>query len=154
VSKADLVNVHASLYMSVSQSAPTIQFAALPALDRPTAPIGRGWAFALVTRDVRRQAAALKLLQWLLAPSRAGDLSRAARRLPGRAAALTIWDQAEPYTGFIRDQLTLARAAPPASVADVVGPVLRQAIDDVLTGRATPDEAALTAVTALGAKRP
>jgi len=152
--EADLVNVRASLYMSVAQSLPTIQFAVLPALDRPTAPIGRGWAFALVARDARHQAAAIKLLQWLLAPDNASALTRAGRVLPGRAAALTSWDQTDPYTGFIRDQLSVARAAPPASIVNVVGPVLHQAIDDVLNGRATPDEAALTAITTLGTKRP
>ena len=152
--EADLVNVRASLYMSIAQSFPTVQFAALPALDRPALPIGRGWAFALVARDARHQAAAVKLLQWLLTPDNAGALTRAGRVLPGRAAALATWDQTNPYIGFLNEQLTAAHAAPPASLVNVIGPVLHQAIDDVLNGRATPDEAALTAITTLGTKRP
>jgi hypothetical protein len=69
--------------------------------------------------------------------------------LPGRAAALAQWDQADPYTVFIDDELARAQALPSASVRTLVGPVLRKAIDDVLADRATPAEAARAAVTTL-----
>ena len=67
--------------------------------------------------------------------------------LPGRLSALSQWDQTHPYTGFIRDQLLRAQAAPSAAILNVIGPVLRKAIDDVLTGKAAPTDAAQAAVT-------
>lgn len=151
---AALANVPASDFLEMTARFPNVQFAALPAFERPTAPIGRGWVLALVAREPRRQAAALRLLQWLIAPENNGALTQAVRVLPGRSAALSTWDQADPYTGFIREQLTGARAAPPRSVLDSVGPVLRKAIEDVLAGRATPAEAAQAAVAALGTPKP
>jgi ABC-type glycerol-3-phosphate transport system substrate-binding protein len=144
---AAMVNVPASRYILLQNSAPTVQFAALPAFDhQPTAPIARGWALALVTRDPRRQAAALRLAQWLLAPERNGAWTESAGVLPGRLSALSQWDQTHPYTGFIRDQLLRAQAAPSASILTVIGPALRKAIDDVLTGKAAPTDAAQAAI--------
>ncbi len=140
--------------MSLQPLPSNVQFAALPALDRPTVPVGRGWVLALVTREPRRQAAALRLLQWLVSPENNGALTQAVRVLPGRSAALSTWDQADPYTGFIREQLADAQAPPPTSVLNIVGPPLRKAIEDVLAGRATPTDAAQTAVTSLGTQKP
>jgi ABC-type glycerol-3-phosphate transport system substrate-binding protein len=154
VTNAALVNVRASQFMDDALRYPNVQFAALPAFDRPTAPIGRGRVLALVTREPRRQAAALRLLQWLLSPENNGALTQAGQVLPGRSAALSTWNQADPYTGFIREQLTIARAAPPRSIIDSVGPLLRKAVEDVLAGRATPAEAAQAAVAALGTPKP
>jgi ABC-type glycerol-3-phosphate transport system substrate-binding protein len=151
---AALVNVRATRYLSEELRLPAVQFAPLPAFDSPTRPIARGWVLALVAREPRRQAATVRLLQWLLAPDRNGAFTQASRALPGRRAALSIWDQADPYIGFILDQLIMARAAPPASILAVVGPPLSKAIEDVLTGRATPDEAAQTAVNSLNRTGP
>ncbi len=151
---AALTNVPASYFLNVTARFPGAQFAALPALDGSTAPLGHGWAFALVTREPRRQAAALRLLQWLISPENNGALTQAERVLPGRSAALSTWDQADPYTGFIREQLLIARASPPRFVLDSVGPLLRKAVEDVLADRATPAEAAQAAVSALGSPKP
>lgn len=151
---AALVNVRATRYLGEEPRLSTVQFAPLPAFDSPTRPIARGWVLALVAREPRRQAAAVRLMQWLLAPGRNGAFTQASRVLPGRSASLSVWDQADPYIGFIRDQLTTARAAPPASILTVVGPPLSKAIEDVLTGRAIPADAAQAAVTALGNTKP
>jgi ABC-type glycerol-3-phosphate transport system substrate-binding protein len=109
---------------------------------------------ALVAREPRRQAATMRLMQWLISPENNGALTQAEQVLPGRSATLSTWNQADPYTGFIREQLTIARAAPPRSIIDSVGPLLRKAVEDVLAGRATPAEAAQTAVAALGTSKP
>lgn len=148
-SNSALGNVSASTYLSVAQSLPDLEFAALPAIDQPAPPIARGWALAIVTRDPRRQVAAMKLIQSLLSPDRSGAWTKAAKVLPGRSSALQQWDQTNPYTAFIGDQLQRATALPSASIMNVVGPALRKAIDDVLSGRATPDDAAQAAVTAV-----
>jgi ABC-type glycerol-3-phosphate transport system substrate-binding protein len=139
-----LVNLTASQFLSVATRLPDLQYAALPALTKAAHPIGRGWAYAIVASDPRRQAAALRLLQHLLTPTNAGAWTRAAGVLPGRAAALTTWE-ANAYTGFLRDELTQAQTAPSAAIMAVVGPPLRKAVEDVLAGRATPAEAAHTA---------
>ena len=148
-SNAAMVNVVASRYLSVSQSMPNLQFSALPALDQPTYPIARGWALAIVTKEPRRQAAAMRLILWLTSPDRSGAWTQAAGLLPSRASALNLWDPSQPYVQFLLAQLSVARAAPSSSVMSSVGPVLRKFVDDVLANRATPADAAQAAVTTL-----
>jgi ABC-type glycerol-3-phosphate transport system substrate-binding protein len=144
-----LVNLNATRYLSVETRLPNLQVGDLPALIQPARSLGRSWSYAIVTTDPRRQAAAAQLLQQLLSPQSSGEWTRAAGVLPGRAAALAQWDQTDPYATFIGDQLARAQALPSASIRAVVGPVLRKAIEDVLTDRATPAEAARAAVTTL-----
>jgi ABC-type glycerol-3-phosphate transport system substrate-binding protein len=144
-----VANLSATRYLSVETRLPDLQVGNLPSLIQPARPLGRGWAYAIVTKDARRQAAAARLLQHLLSPQNNGEWTRVAGVLPGRAAALAQWDQANPYTAFAGSQLAQAQALPPAAVRSVINPILRKAIEDVLAGRATPAEAARTAVTTL-----
>ncbi len=144
-----IANLNATRYLSVETRLPDLQVGDLPAFAQPDRPIGRGWAFAIVTTDPRRQAATVRLLQQLLSPQNSGEWTRAAGVLPGRAAALAQWDQSDPYTAFIGKQLAQARPLPSLTVRNVVGPLIRKAIEDVLAERATPAEAARAAVAAL-----
>ena len=93
-----VANLNATRYLSVETRLPDLQVGDLPALIQPARSVGRGWAYAIVTKDPRRQAAAARLLQHLLSPQNNGEWTRAAGVLPGRAAALAQWDQADPYT--------------------------------------------------------
>jgi ABC-type glycerol-3-phosphate transport system substrate-binding protein len=148
-----VANLSASRYLSVETRLPSLQVGDLPTLIQPGRSLGRGWAYAVVTKDPRRQAAAARLLQQLLSPQNNGAWTRAAGVLPGRAAALAQWDQTDPYTAFASKQLALARPLPSATLRNVVGPVLRKAIEDVLADHATPTEAAyLAALTVNGSK--
>lgn len=151
-SNAALANVRASTYLSVARALPALQFAALPAIDQPAPPIARGWALAIVTREPRRRVAAMKLIAALLSPDRSGAWTQAAKVLPGRVSALAQWDQTNPYTRFIGDQLQRAIAAPSTAIMNIVGPALRTAIDDVLSNRATPIDAAQAAVITVNGK--
>jgi len=143
-----LVDLTASQFLSVETRLPELQYAALPSLNKVATPIGRGWAYAIVANDPRRQAAALRLLQHLLTPANAGEWTQAAGTLPGRAAALAAWD-ANAYTSFLRAELTQAQTAPSTAIMAVVSPPLRKAVDDVLAGRATPAAAARAAALAV-----
>ena len=144
-----VANLNATRYLTVETRLPDLQVGDLPALIQPARSVGRGWAYAIVTKDPRRQAAAARLLQHLLSPQNSGEWTRAAGVLPSRAAALAQWDQANPYTALAGDQLARARPLPPAAIRNAVGPALRKAIEDVLTDRATPAEAARAAVAAV-----
>ncbi len=149
-----LGQIQATRFLSMAAQLPEARVAPIPGQLRPAESIGRGWAFALVTRDPRRQAAAARLLQYLLSPQNNGAWTQAANVLPGRQGSLSVWDQTQPYTSFIRDQLLQAHAAPPSTVLNVISPALRKAVDDVLSGRATPADAAQTAATAVNGNPP
>jgi ABC-type glycerol-3-phosphate transport system substrate-binding protein len=149
-----VANVNATRYLSVETRLPDLQVGDLPALIQPARSMGRGWAYAIVTQDPRRQAAAARLLQQLLSPHNNGEWTQAAGVLPGRAAALAQWDQSNPYTTFVSDQLARAQPLPPAAIRNTISPVLRKAIEDVLAGRATPADAARAAVLTVNPGKP
>jgi ABC-type glycerol-3-phosphate transport system substrate-binding protein len=149
-----VANLNATRYLSVETRLPDLQVGDLPALIQPAQSLGRGWAYAVVTQDPRRQAAAARLLRSLLSPQNNGEWTQAAGVLPGRAAALAQWDQSKPYTSFAGDQLARAQPLPQAAIRNAISPVLRKAIEDVLTERATPAEAARAAVAAINPGKP
>lgn len=142
-------NINSTRFLSVETRLSDLQVSELPALAQPARSLGRGWAYAVVTADPRRQAAAVHLLQQLLAPQNNGTWTQAAGVLPGRTASLAQWNQTAPYMTFVANQLARAQALPPAAIRTAVSPILRKAIEDVLSDRATPGEAARAAVTAL-----
>jgi ABC-type glycerol-3-phosphate transport system substrate-binding protein len=110
--------------------------------------LASGWSWAVVNTAPERQAAAMELLRWLTDPAQLGAWTLAAQVLPPRAAALARWGSSLP-TAFAADVLTHAQPQPSAEVVARVGPPLRQALDDVLSGRATPFTAATTAAQAV-----
>ncbi|MER3458516.1 MAG: ABC transporter substrate-binding protein, partial [Chloroflexota bacterium] len=73
----------------------------------------------------------------------------AAAVLPARRSALATWETLseapDPYLPFLQELLEKAVARPPAAVYTAIAPALRQAVEDVLLGRATPETAAAAA---------
>jgi ABC-type glycerol-3-phosphate transport system substrate-binding protein len=145
IGEAGLVQVPASLYIAERAGSSSSAFSTLPLSEPGVATVGHGWALAIVTPDPERQRLAAALIEHLLSPENSGAWTQAAGRLPTRQAALDAWDQTDAYTPFIRELLTQAYPAANPEVAAVVGGPLAQALADVLSARATPEEAAQTA---------
>ncbi len=64
--------------------------------------------------------------------------------LPTRSAALAAW-QDQRLVPFVSDVVAHAQLQPAAPALGLLGPPLRQALNDVLNGRATPFAAATLA---------
>jgi ABC-type glycerol-3-phosphate transport system substrate-binding protein len=152
-SSTSVVNLNASQFLSVEARLGQPQFGPLPANVKPARPIGRGWAFAIVTSDPRRQETAARLLQYLLSAQNNGEWTQAVGVLPGRQGSFSAWDQSKTYTTFIYDQLRQAQAAPSATLLSIIGPALEKAVEDVLSGRATPAEAAQAAAATVNSSK-
>jgi maltose-binding protein MalE len=112
-----------------------------------------GWSWAIVNHPSglpERHALAAELLTWLLDPQQHGPWTEAKAVLPTRAATLAAWQ-----TGSLAAQashvLTHTQLQPPAPLLAQFGPALRQALADVLSGRATPFAAAGVAAAAMQA---
>jgi multiple sugar transport system substrate-binding protein len=144
--RAALTQVSAHRYLAeragLSGSAP----AAIPAANGPGAPIARGWSLALITADPARQSLAVQFMAQILAPDVSAAWTRAAGYLPTCQAALANWDQADAYSRFLGQQLEAARPRPRLANYAQVAAALQDAVEAVLSGSATPEEAAATAV--------
>jgi len=108
--------------------------------------IARGRAIAMVTDDPTRQSLAILLLDWLIAPDHNGEWTQAAGYLPGTNAALRMWDLSNVDRAALRSVMEAAVPPPRPGVMAAVGPVLQEALEALLRGRATPEEAAAAAL--------
>jgi ABC-type glycerol-3-phosphate transport system substrate-binding protein len=116
----------------------------LPTSGAPGLALTDGWSWAIVNTaggQPDRYALAAELINWLVAPEQHAPWTEAKAVLPTRAATLAAW-QAEPLTAQVSHVLTHAQLQPPANLLGLLGPALRQALADVLSGRATPFAAA------------
>jgi ABC-type glycerol-3-phosphate transport system substrate-binding protein len=153
VGQAALAQVNAHRYLLAMRQSPpaggdlrerlsSSAVAAIPAVNGPAAPIGRGWVLALVTSDPARQVAAVDWMVQLMNPATNAEWNEAADYLPTRAAAMAEWRPEESYSRFIQQQLQAARPRPLLADYTRVAAALQEAVVAVLNGAATPQEAA------------
>jgi ABC-type glycerol-3-phosphate transport system substrate-binding protein len=124
----------------------TMAAAPIPTKNGQPISIARGWALAIVTRDPARQDFAMLLLEWLTAPDHNALWTQAAGYLPVRRSALRLWDVSEEERTVLRDLLEAAMPPPRPAVMEAIGPPMQKALESLLKGRATPREAAASAL--------
>jgi multiple sugar transport system substrate-binding protein len=143
-----LTHVSAHRYLTDGDQRPSTAMAPIPAINGPGAAIGRGWALTLVSSDATRQSLALEFMTQLMSPEAMGAWNLAAGYLPTREAALATWDEDDSYTRFASQLLQTAQPRPRIANYTKVAAALQKAIEDVITGAATPEEAAAQAIEA------
>jgi ABC-type glycerol-3-phosphate transport system substrate-binding protein len=124
----------------------TMAAAPIPTKSGHPLSIARGWVLALVTEDPARQESAMQLINWLTAPDRNALWTQAAGYLPVTRSTLRLWDVLEEERTVLRQLLDAAMPPPRPGVMDAIGPAMQQALESVLIGRVTPEEAAASAV--------
>jgi multiple sugar transport system substrate-binding protein len=144
--QAAMTQVRAHRYLEERGRAQNSTVAPIPSISGPASAIGRGWALALVTSDPLRQSAAVELMRLLMDPETNAAWNLAASSLPTRQAALASWDTEGGLSPFISQQLRTAQARPPIPNYTRVAAALQKAVEDVISGAATPEEAAAQAM--------
>lgn len=144
--EAVLTHVSAHRYLTNGDQRPSTAMAPIPAINGPGAAISRGWAQALVSSDAVRQSLAMEFMSQLMSPEVVGAWNLAASYLPTRQAALNTWDEEDSYTRFASQLLQTAQPRPRMANYTQVAAALQKAIEDVITGAATPEEAAARAI--------
>jgi multiple sugar transport system substrate-binding protein len=125
------------------------EFASIPTRDGTPLTIGHGRSLAIVTHEPDRQAAAANLIEWLMATDNNVAWSQATSYLPTRHAAFDLIGDDDPYWPFLQHQLEVAVPSPAFPEYDQIGRVLQQAVIEVLSEEATPEEATASAVDAI-----
>jgi multiple sugar transport system substrate-binding protein len=141
-----MTQVSAYRYLAERARSQNSTAAPIPGINGPVAPISRGWVLALVTSDPVRQSAAVEFMSQWMAPETNAAWNRATGYLPTRQTALAPWDQLDNYTPFVHQQLQAARPRPVIANYTQIATALQEAVQDVLTGAATPEEAATQAM--------
>lgn len=108
-------------------------------------------ALVLVTdnQNLQRQAAALSLIEWFMSTNNNVTWNQINGSIPTRDTAFQRMAQDDPYWEFLSEQLNRAQAQPGFTGYDRLGRILQQAVVQVISREATPEEATATAVDAL-----
>ena len=139
-----MTNVSSRLYLADRKLLMYTRFASIPTRDGNAATLSQGWAWAIVTSDPVRQALAAQLIEWLMGPENSAEWNLAAGHLPTRKAAFEVLGTDDSYYPFLSKQLEGAHPRPAGVVYSEVTRVLQQGVEKVMTGEATPQEAAKT----------
>lgn len=147
--QAAMSNVSSAKYLADRGLLKNTSFAAIPTRDGNVGTLSKGWALAIVTEDSGRQAVAAQLIEWLLEPENNADWNQAAGHLPTRQAAFEHLGTKEQYFPFVRQQLENVYPRPMVSAYEKIGQALQRAVQDVLKGEASPQEAAAAVIIAV-----
>jgi ABC-type glycerol-3-phosphate transport system substrate-binding protein len=145
---AALAATSAHWYLTEYQRDLTTNATLLPISTGEALALADGWCWALVNAIPEQQAQTVELLRWLTAPEQAGAWTQAADLLPTSPSSVRQWGT-PTRTRAIEAILKAAQLQPSADVLAQVGPPLRQALEEVLSERATPIVAATNAAQAL-----
>jgi multiple sugar transport system substrate-binding protein len=146
--QAAMSNVSSARYLADRGLLKNTAFAAIPTRDGNVVTLSKGWALSIVTEDSSQQAAATQLIEWLLEPANNADWNLAAGHLPTRQTAFDHLVTEDEYFPFVRQQLANVYPRPVAPDYEKIGRALQRAVQDVLQGEASPEEAADMVMTA------
>jgi ABC-type glycerol-3-phosphate transport system substrate-binding protein len=149
--RAGLAQISVRQYLMDRDLLNSTSFAPLPIQDREKTPVTmmHGWVLVLVTSDVGRQDAALRLMESFLATGNNAAWNRINKSIPSRDTAYQQLAGDDPYWEFLTEQLNSARPEPRFSGYDRIGRIIQQTLEQVIRGEATAEEAAATAIDAL-----
>lgn len=141
-----MVHVNAHQYLSDQRLLTNARVASIPSQNGEVISIGRGLAFVLVTGDPIRQSAALKLIEsFMQTESNAAWAARSAT-IPTRHTAFDLVAEDDLYWTFLGDYLPFVQPPPSFAGYDQLSRILLIAIQQVIKGETTPDEAVKMAV--------
>lgn len=146
-----LTQISVRQYLADRDALTNSSFTALPVSDKDDTPvtITHGWVLVLITNDLERQRAALRLIEWFLSTSNNATWNSINNSIPSRDTAFQQLAGNDPYWTFLNEQLNTAQPQPGFPGYDQLGRIFQQAVEQVIRGEATPDEATATAMDAL-----
>lgn len=149
--QAGLTQISVRQYLTDRETLTTSTFTSLPLFDKDATPvtITHGWVLVLITDDLERQRAALRLIEWFLSTSNNATWNKINNSIPSRDTAFQQLAGNDPYWVFLNEQLNTAQPQPGFAGYDQLGRIFQQAVEQVIRGEATPEEATATAMDAL-----
>ncbi len=148
---AKLAQISVSQYITDQVVLQSTSYAPLPVQDEEDTPvlITHAWTMVLVTDDIERQKAALSLIESFMSTSNNATWNTINRTIPTRDTAYQNIAGDDPYWVFLTEQLNTAQPSPSFDGYDRIGRIIQQAVQQVISGEATPEEATATAIDAL-----
>jgi ABC-type glycerol-3-phosphate transport system substrate-binding protein len=116
-------------------------FEQIPTPDGKAATLAGGWVWALTSPDAERRQLAVELAEFLTEGEFLGKWTEAAGMLPPRPSALDAWKQAD-QAAVLKPIAAAAQLYPAPEILNLVGPIVQEAVIEVLKGQLEPQAAA------------
>lgn len=126
------------------------QVGTVPTQNDTITPIVDGWVIAMVTPDPLRQQATLRLMESFVTPSANAAWTSFAQSIPVRQSAFDLIAGDDPYWAFLADYLNDAIPMPAFSGYDHLSRIMQQAVEQVINGEASVDDALQNAIEDMG----
>ncbi len=149
---AGLAQISVSQYLTDRDSLHSTAVSALPVREESNTPVGimHAWVLVMITDNVERQDAALRLMETFLSTENNAAWNDINKSIPVRGTSYQQLAGEDPYwQDFLFEQLKNARPEPRFSGYDRIGRILQQSVEQVIRGEATAAEASSTAIDVL-----
>jgi ABC-type glycerol-3-phosphate transport system substrate-binding protein len=149
--RAGIAQISVRQYLTDRELLNNSTFASVPVEsgEHTSVAITHSWVLVLVTDKPDRQKAALGLIEWFLSTNNNAAWNNINKSIPTRDTAYQQLADDDPYWVFLTEQLNTTRPQPGFTGYDQIGRIIQQAIQQVISGEATPEEATATAIDAL-----
>jgi ABC-type glycerol-3-phosphate transport system substrate-binding protein len=149
--KAGIAQITVRQYLTDREVLRNTSFAPLPVQNEGDTPvlITHGWTLVLIADDRQRQVAALSLIEAFMTTANNATWNSINKSIPTRDTSFQKLASNDPYWLFLTEQLNTAQPLPDFVGYDRIGRIIQQAVEQVIRGEATPEEATATAIDAL-----
>lgn len=141
-----MVHINAHQYLSDRRLLTNARVAPIPSQNGEVTTVGRGLAFVLVAGDPIRQNAALKLIENFMQTETNAAWAVRSATIPTRQTSFDLVAEEDLYWAFLGDYLQFTQPPPSFAGYDQLSRILLIAIQQVIKGETTPDEAVKMAV--------
>lgn len=141
-----MAQVRARDFLAERPRVPNAAVASVPTLDGQPAAVASGWSFVILTPNPVRRRVAEEYLQWLDDADFMGEWAQAARMLPASKSAFDASGLSEADAQALRQVLERAMTAPSFQIQSPYGDVWHAAVQAVLSGQLSPEDAAFRAL--------
>ena len=149
--QAGLTQVNVRQYLTDRDQLNNSLYSPLPIQSETGTPVGvmHAWVLVLVTDDVGRHDAALRLIESFLSTGNNAEWNSINKSIPVRDTAYQELAGDDPYWEFLTNQLNTAQPEPRFAGYDKLGRIMQQAVEQIIRDGVTAEEATTTAMDAL-----
>ena len=144
--QAPMAQVRARDFLSERARLPNAAASAIPTRDGQPAALVSGWTYVILTPNAARRSAAADFLTWLNEPAFLAGWTQAANLVPASKSAFAQSVKPASYAATLGDLLEHAIVAPGFAVQKSYAAAWHVAVQAVLNGQLTPDDAAFRAL--------
>lgn len=128
---------------------PNALAAPIPTRDGRAATLVSSWSFVVLTHDGNKQRAATDYLSWLIDPARMGEWADAAKMIPAGKGAFAQSINSPSYAEIVWNLMQNGLVEPSFTEQAPYASAWQDAVQAVLDGQLSPDDAAFRAVQAI-----